>query len=164
MGPPEEDESNKCFEPIKYKEPSKFLTRIFEDSKRQRIREIFGDRLNKDWYTGPPEDDDDDLECLEEYLELHSYDGFIDTEKEQYRMPYQKPSSITIVKFQVTRYMVGLEESYMKVVLTKRNSIIMGVTYKDDHTIFAWELMNEPSCQSDLYQEKHLRFPLFYNL
>ncbi|KAL8550169.1 hypothetical protein ACS0TY_008844 [Phlomoides rotata] len=34
-------------------------------------------------------------------------------------------------------------------VLTRINSI-SGVAYKDDSTILAWELMNEPRCQSDL--------------
>ena len=38
---------------------------------------------------------------------------------------------------------------YMQSVLTRVNSIT-GVAYKDDSTIFAWELMNEPRCQSDL--------------
>ncbi|RZC88372.1 hypothetical protein C5167_016173 [Papaver somniferum] len=40
-------------------------------------------------------------------------------------------------------------KNHVKAVLTRNNSIT-GVAYKDDPTIFAWELMNEPRCQSDL--------------
>ncbi|XXG78842.1 hypothetical protein AAC387_Pa09g0018 [Persea americana] len=40
-------------------------------------------------------------------------------------------------------------KNHVKAVLTRRNSIT-GVAYKDDPTIFAWELINEPRCQSDL--------------
>ncbi|XP_060199718.1 mannan endo-1,4-beta-mannosidase 7-like [Lycium barbarum] len=39
-------------------------------------------------------------------------------------------------------------KNHIKAVLTRRNSI-SGVEYKDDPTIMAWELMNEPRCQSD---------------
>ncbi|KAJ4821204.1 hypothetical protein LUZ62_033770 [Rhynchospora pubera] len=39
-------------------------------------------------------------------------------------------------------------KSYLKTVLTRRNHI-SGVQYKDDPTIFAWELMNEPRCTED---------------
>ncbi|KAL4578074.1 hypothetical protein LXL04_014190 [Taraxacum kok-saghyz] len=43
----------------------------------------------------------------------------------------------------------GYYRNHIKSVLTRVNSIT-GVAYKDDSTIFAWELMNEPRCQSDL--------------
>ncbi|CAK9176090.1 unnamed protein product [Ilex paraguariensis] len=39
--------------------------------------------------------------------------------------------------------------NWEEAMLTRVNSIT-GVPYKDDPTIFAWELMNEPRCQSDL--------------
>ncbi|KAJ6840324.1 mannan endo-1,4-beta-mannosidase 1 [Iris pallida] len=43
----------------------------------------------------------------------------------------------------------GYYKNHVKAVLTRRNTIT-GVAYKDDPTIFAWELMNEPRCPSDL--------------
>ncbi|MCD7458293.1 Mannan endo-1,4-beta-mannosidase 7 [Datura stramonium] len=42
----------------------------------------------------------------------------------------------------------GYFKNHIKAVLTRRNSI-SGVAYKDDPTIMAWELMNEPRCSSD---------------
>uniref|UniRef100_A0A0D9V3T4 mannan endo-1,4-beta-mannosidase n=1 Tax=Leersia perrieri TaxID=77586 RepID=A0A0D9V3T4_9ORYZ len=43
----------------------------------------------------------------------------------------------------------GFYKNHIKTVLTRRNTIT-GVAYRDDPTIMAWELMNEPRCQSDL--------------
>lgn len=42
----------------------------------------------------------------------------------------------------------GFYKNHIKTILTRRNSIT-GVPYKDDNTIMAWELMNEPRCTSD---------------
>lgn len=39
-------------------------------------------------------------------------------------------------------------KNYLKTVLLRRNHIT-GTEYRDDPTIFAWELMNEPRCPSD---------------
>ncbi|XP_010246810.1 PREDICTED: mannan endo-1,4-beta-mannosidase 4-like [Nelumbo nucifera] len=43
----------------------------------------------------------------------------------------------------------GYYKNHVKTVLTRRNSI-SGVAYKDDPTIFAWELINEPHCEADV--------------
>jgi len=39
-------------------------------------------------------------------------------------------------------------KNYIKSILTRRNSIT-GIEYRNDPTIFAWELINEPRCRSD---------------
>ncbi|KAJ8484377.1 hypothetical protein OPV22_016862 [Ensete ventricosum] len=40
-------------------------------------------------------------------------------------------------------------KNHVNTVLTRVNTLT-GVAYKDDPTVFSWELMNEPRCQSDL--------------
>ncbi|XP_010914840.1 putative mannan endo-1,4-beta-mannosidase 9 [Elaeis guineensis] len=40
-------------------------------------------------------------------------------------------------------------KNHVKTILT-RNNTMTGMAYRDDPTIFAWELINEPRCQSDL--------------
>ncbi|KAM4122012.1 hypothetical protein ACJW30_01G049200 [Castanea mollissima] len=42
----------------------------------------------------------------------------------------------------------GYYKNHIKTVLTRLNSLT-GIAYKDDPTIMAWELMNEPRCPSD---------------
>jgi len=42
----------------------------------------------------------------------------------------------------------GFYKNHIKAVLTRRNSV-SGIAYKDDPTIMAWELMNEPRCDAD---------------
>ncbi|XP_059663159.1 mannan endo-1,4-beta-mannosidase 2-like [Cornus florida] len=39
-------------------------------------------------------------------------------------------------------------KNYVKTVLTRKNTIT-GIEYRNDPTIFAWELINEPRCMSD---------------
>ncbi|XP_068304301.1 mannan endo-1,4-beta-mannosidase 1-like [Pyrus communis] len=43
----------------------------------------------------------------------------------------------------------GYYKDHIKTLLTRKNSIT-NVAYKNDPTIVAWELMNEPRCQSDV--------------
>ncbi|KAG0498538.1 hypothetical protein HPP92_003229 [Vanilla planifolia] len=43
---------------------------------------------------------------------------------------------------------IGYYKDYVKAILTRTNTLT-NITYKDDPTIFAWELMNEPRCPSD---------------
>ncbi|KAJ6808860.1 putative mannan endo-1,4-beta-mannosidase 9 [Iris pallida] len=43
----------------------------------------------------------------------------------------------------------GWYKNHIKAVLTRTNTFT-GVAYKDDPAIFAWELINEPRCQSDM--------------
>lgn len=42
----------------------------------------------------------------------------------------------------------GYYKNHVKTVMTRVNSI-SGIAYKDDPTIFSWELINEPRCQTD---------------
>ncbi|XP_020097301.1 mannan endo-1,4-beta-mannosidase 2-like [Ananas comosus] len=42
----------------------------------------------------------------------------------------------------------GYFKIYLKAILTRKNHLT-GIEYRDDPTIFAWELMNEPQCVSD---------------
>lgn len=49
-----------------------------------------------------------------------------------------------------TNYVVrGYYKNHVKAVLMRYNTFT-GMVYKDDPTIFAWELMNEPRCPSDM--------------
>ena len=42
----------------------------------------------------------------------------------------------------------GYYKNHVKKVMTRVNSI-SGIAYKDDPTIFSWELINEPRCEID---------------
>ncbi|KAH0454011.1 hypothetical protein IEQ34_018335 [Dendrobium chrysotoxum] len=45
-------------------------------------------------------------------------------------------------------YIRSYFKNYLKTIITRRNHLT-GIEYRDDPTIFAWELMNEPRCDSD---------------
>ncbi|CAH9126827.1 unnamed protein product, partial [Cuscuta epithymum] len=42
----------------------------------------------------------------------------------------------------------GYFKNYVKTMLTRKNTVT-GIKYRDDPTIFAWELINEPRCMTD---------------
>ncbi|GKD59187.1 hypothetical protein Tco_1296696 [Tanacetum coccineum] len=73
------------------------------------------------------DEDDDDLEWIIDYLEPTLYDGFIDSDDEDYKerkckllgMPYIKPPPILIEKVNVTRYSIGPGEVYTKLKVLK---------------------------------------------
>ncbi|KAL6658609.1 hypothetical protein ACP70R_004195 [Stipagrostis hirtigluma subsp. patula] len=50
--------------------------------------------------------------------------------------------------FYTNPVVMGYYKNHVKTVLTRVNTIT-GVAYKEDPTIMAWELINEPRCQSD---------------
>ncbi|GKA22658.1 hypothetical protein Tco_0708620 [Tanacetum coccineum] len=74
-----------------------------------------------DWFNNTSEDEDD-LEGILDYLKPRSYDGFINFDNEAYNkkrcrllgMTYEEPTPILIEKTKVTRYTVGLGETYAK--------------------------------------------------
>nr|GEU52570.1 hypothetical protein [Tanacetum cinerariifolium] len=96
-----------------------------EECREDKVNTILGvvlDKLEGAWFNGTSEDGDD-LEGIIDYLELKSYDGFIDIDDEAYKerkskllgMSYKKPPPIIIEKVKVTRYVIGLGETYTKI-------------------------------------------------
>ncbi|GKE05301.1 hypothetical protein Tco_1397319 [Tanacetum coccineum] len=92
------------------------------ESKENKIIGTIINKLHDEWFKGTHEDDDD-LEGIIYYFEPTLYDGFIDSDDEEYKerkcrllgMPYIKPPPILIEKVKVTRYNVGPGEVYTKI-------------------------------------------------
>ncbi|GKB50447.1 hypothetical protein Tco_0901200, partial [Tanacetum coccineum] len=117
------DNFNETLKPIELQAGYSEDSKNFGDEKKELTRDLIEESLDDDWYTRTIDDDDDDLDCLVDYVELKSHDGFVDTEDEAYKermcklleISYKKPSPITIKKVEVTRYTADQEESYIKV-------------------------------------------------
>ncbi|GJS00732.1 zinc knuckle CX2CX4HX4C containing protein [Tanacetum coccineum] len=83
---------------------------------------VIHDKLNNNWFNNTSEDEDNLKEILY-HLKPRSYDGFIDLDDEAYNkrrcrwlgMTYEESTPILIEKAKVTRYTVGLRETYIKV-------------------------------------------------
>ncbi|GKD78601.1 RNA-directed DNA polymerase, eukaryota, reverse transcriptase zinc-binding domain protein [Tanacetum coccineum] len=91
------------------------------ECKENKILKTINNKLHDEWFKGTDEDDDD-LEGIIDYLEPTLYDGFIDSDDEEYKekkctllgTPYIKPPPIFIEKVNVTRYSIGPREVYRK--------------------------------------------------
>nr|GEV10440.1 hypothetical protein [Tanacetum cinerariifolium] len=78
-------------------------------------------------------EDEDDLDGILDYLKPISYDGFINLDDEAYNkrrcrllgMTYEEPTPILIEKAKVTRYTIGLGETYTKV-----KGVMIGLDYR----------------------------------
>ncbi|GKD03614.1 hypothetical protein Tco_1178588, partial [Tanacetum coccineum] len=87
----------------------------FREDKADTMLGVIHDKLNNDWFNN--------FEGILDYLKPRSYDGFIDLDDEAYNkrrckllgMTYEEPTPILIKKAKVTRYTVGLGETYTKV-------------------------------------------------
>ncbi|GJZ36541.1 zinc knuckle CX2CX4HX4C containing protein [Tanacetum coccineum] len=98
-----------------------FLTRKKEYKKYGHLAAPL--RKNVTRFGEGTDEDDDDLKGTIDYLEPTLYDGFVDSDDEEYKerkcrllgMPYIKPPLILIEKFNVTRYSIGLGEVYTKI-------------------------------------------------
>ncbi|GJY33957.1 RNA-directed DNA polymerase, eukaryota, reverse transcriptase zinc-binding domain protein [Tanacetum coccineum] len=84
------------------------------ESKENKILGTIINKLHVEWFKGTDKDDDY-LEGITDYLKPTLYNGFIDSDDEQYKerkcgllgMPYIKPPPILIENVKVTRYRVG---------------------------------------------------------
>nr|GEU57050.1 hypothetical protein [Tanacetum cinerariifolium] len=93
----------------------------FGDAKMELILSNVFDKLDDEWFSGTVIDEED-LDGIVDYLELKSYDGFIDVIDEAYKkklckllgMTYETPTPILIEKVEITRYTIGPGECYTK--------------------------------------------------
>nr|GEW67892.1 hypothetical protein [Tanacetum cinerariifolium]GEY00096.1 hypothetical protein [Tanacetum cinerariifolium] len=101
-----------------------------EESKENRILGTIINKLHDEWFKGKHEDNDD-LEGIIDYLEQTLYDGFIDSDDEEYKerkcrllgMLYIKPPLILIEKIKVTRYSVGPGDVYTKIKVSETEKL-----------------------------------------
>ncbi|GJT16163.1 hypothetical protein Tco_0874869 [Tanacetum coccineum] len=92
------------------------------ESKETKILGTIINKLHDEWFKGTHEGDED-LEGIIDYLKPTLYDGFIDSDNEEFKerkcrlleMPYIKPPPILIEEVKVTRYRVGPGEVYTKI-------------------------------------------------
>ncbi|GKE08879.1 hypothetical protein Tco_1412430 [Tanacetum coccineum] len=93
----------------------------FVDEKMELILENVYDKLDDEWF-GETITDGEDLDGIVDYLELKSYDGFIDVDDKAYKkkmckllgITYEMPTPILIEKVEITRYTISPGECYTK--------------------------------------------------
>ena len=97
------------------------------DDRNQPILNLIKDKREDSWYKGT-ESDDDDLEGIVDDLDLQGYDEFTNLDDEAYEqrrckllgIPYKKPPPIHAETFEVTRYSIGPDEKFTKIVSQER--------------------------------------------
>ncbi|XP_039113817.1 mannan endo-1,4-beta-mannosidase 1-like [Dioscorea cayenensis subsp. rotundata] len=83
-------------------------------------------------------------------MSLVNYYSDFGGRKQYVQWAREKGQNVTSTDDFYTNIMIkGFYKNHVKTILTRRNTI-NGMIYKDDPTILAWELINEPRCESDL--------------
>ncbi|KAM0951287.1 putative mannan endo-1,4-beta-mannosidase [Dioscorea sansibarensis] len=83
-------------------------------------------------------------------MSLVNYYSDFGGRKQYVQWARERGQNVTSVDDFYTNTMIkDFYKNHVKTILMRRNTI-RGVIYKDDPTIFAWELINEPRCESDL--------------
>lgn len=112
-------------------EETKSYTVSMNEDKELQILDLIEDKLNDDWYKGT-ESDDDDIDGMVEYLDLQGYDEFTDMDNEAYEQRrckllgilYKKPPPIHAETFKVTRYSIGPDEKFTKIVSQDKKEFV----------------------------------------
>ncbi|GJY33712.1 hypothetical protein Tco_0418181 [Tanacetum coccineum] len=115
----------------KEKEDNLEIQEECEENKDVAMLKAIYDKLDDNWFQDSS-DDEVDLIGILDYLEPNSYNGFTNCENESYNkrkcellgMTYTKAPPIIIEKAEITRYILGPDESYTKVKILEIDGLL----------------------------------------